>query len=162
MKKTIRKNIMTHDELTLRAVRWLRKTRGCSVVFSELVTAASNEIPDAIGWRYAESIMVECKASRSDFHRDMKKPRHAGPDAGVGSLRYYMAPKGLLKAEDMPEGWGLLDVTPKRVFVTVVATRRQVFNRTAEAGMLCSAVRRHQHRDYEWLSPSARFRWTGP
>jgi hypothetical protein len=64
-----------HEELCERARRWLRTNRRCEPVFSNI--ASCGEIPDAIGWssswKHQGSILVECKASLSDFHADKWK-----------------------------------------------------------------------------------------
>ncbi|HHA2702408.1 TPA: hypothetical protein ACOEQH_000470 [Stenotrophomonas maltophilia] len=110
---------LTHAELVLVAGRWLRGSAGCSVVLEELCAATGNgENPDAIGWRCGQTMLVECKASRSDFLADRKKPFRADPSRGLGMYRYFMAPKGLLRADEMPERWGLLEVVGRRVFRT--------------------------------------------
>ena len=68
-------------------------------------------MPDAIGWKKAcHSVLVECKVSRADFLADRDKPFRQNPQIGVGCERYYLAPKALLKIEDLPAGWGLLEV----------------------------------------------------
>lgn len=106
-----------HGLLVARAAKWLRSTVGCNPVFAELVTSIS-EIPDAIGWKYGcLSILVECKASRSDFLADRKKFSRRAPDYGIGDRRYYMTPPGLATAEEVPDGWGLLYATPRCVEV---------------------------------------------
>jgi len=93
--------------------QWLKGTKRMSVVVSELATRVS-ETPDVIGWQSGEttapSILIECKVSRVDFLADGKKwfRRYAG--MGMGDIRYVAAPKGLLSPEEMPEGWGLLEV----------------------------------------------------
>ena len=51
---------MTHDELVQRAADWLRKTKKCSVVLTELM-GGSSEMPDAIGWYVGYSILVEAR-----------------------------------------------------------------------------------------------------
>ncbi len=110
---------MTHDELCDRAVRWLLKTKRCRLVLREVVSYAG-EIPDAIGWQAGTgfSFLVECKASRGDFLRDQKKwsrdPRNCH---SMGQMRFYMAPPGLLRPDELPEGWGLLEVHGRRVRV---------------------------------------------
>ena len=98
---------------------------------------SNREIPDAIGWlRSGVSILIECKASRGDFLSDADKPsRRVGkgggksgalvrpePSApepkikppikteGLGSYRFYLAPLGLLHPDELPEGWGLLEL----------------------------------------------------
>lgn len=98
---------LSHAELVQRAARWLRNTKKCGVVLTE--RKGYSEAPDAIGWRYGPgSILVECKASRSDFFADRKKPFRQNPDGGMGQTRYYLTPPRLIKPEEVPEGWGLL------------------------------------------------------
>jgi hypothetical protein len=66
---------VTHSELCIRAVRWLRGTRRCNPVYS--LNASCAEIPDAIGWSSAHgwygSTIIECKTSLNDFYADQKK-----------------------------------------------------------------------------------------
>lgn len=99
---------MTHAQLVEKAVRWLRSYR-CGVVLSEQA-CVSGEMPDAIGWRQAcHSVLVECKITRTDFLADREKPFRRKPERGVGSERFYLAPPGLIKLEELPAGWGLLE-----------------------------------------------------
>lgn len=108
---------MTHDELCGIAGRWLRNTAGCKVAMTELVALCGNgEIPDAIGWRGNDSILIECKTSRADFFADKAKSFRQMPERGMGALRYFMAPAGVLRVDDLPPRWGLLEVQGKRVF----------------------------------------------
>jgi len=105
---------VTHAKLVALAVRWLRRYR-CGVVLSEQA-CASGEMPDAIGWKKAcHSVLVECKASRADFLADRGKPFRQKPETGVGSERYYLAPRGLIRAEELPAGWGLLEVRGREI-----------------------------------------------
>ena len=91
------------------AVHWLRRYR-CGVVLSEQA-CVSGEMPDAIGWKKAcHSVLVESKVSRADFLADRDKPFRQKPEIGVGCERYYLAPQGLIRAEELPAGWGLLEV----------------------------------------------------
>lgn len=103
---------MTHAELVERAARWLKGTAGCNVVLAEFV-AQVGEIPDAIGWKSCESFLIECKTSRADFLADKKKPWRREPEFGMGVYRYFMAPAGIIKPEELPAGWGLLEVTER-------------------------------------------------
>lgn len=116
---------LTHDELCEHAARWLRSTKKCRLVLREVVSYA-REIPDAIGWRWGSSILVECKVSRSDFARDKKKVGHALPDWGMGEKRYYMTPPGLLSPDELPYGWGLLEVRDRSVRVVKEAESRTI------------------------------------
>ncbi|HGM6729551.1 TPA: hypothetical protein ACKQBZ_000596 [Stenotrophomonas maltophilia] len=109
---------LTHTDLVKMAGRWLRNTAGCSVVLEELCAATGNgENPDAIGWYTGRAMLVECKVSRSDFLADRKKRFRANPERGLGLYRYFMAPKGLVKVEELPARWGLLEVIGGRVSV---------------------------------------------
>jgi hypothetical protein len=99
---------MTHTQLVEKAVRWLRRYR-CGVVLSEQA-CASGEMPDAIGWkRQCHSVLVECKVTRGDFLADRAKPCRLKPEQGVGCERFYFAPAGLIRCEEVPRGWGLLE-----------------------------------------------------
>jgi len=100
---------MTHAKLVSMAVGWLRRYR-CGVVLSEQA-CVSGEMPDAIGWKKAcHSVLVESKVSRGDFLADRDKPFRQRPEIGVGCERYYLAPRGLIRSEELPPGWGLLEV----------------------------------------------------
>lgn len=99
---------MTHDDLVKRASTWLKNSRGCSIVASDLVTAGM-ETPDVIGWNGWGSILIEAKISVSDFRADQKKTfRMAG--RGMGMRRYYIVPFELEEKvlPLLPERWGLL------------------------------------------------------
>lgn len=93
-----------HDELCRRAVRWLKKF-GCGVVISEMASNAG-ETPDAIGWKYGASVLIECKTSRSDFFADRKKLWRMAPQYGMGCFRFYMAPLGLIRVDELQQTFG--------------------------------------------------------
>ncbi len=108
---------MTHDQLVTAAFSWLVRYHRCPVVAAELVTGAG-ETPDVIGWTSGgATILIECKASRADFTRDKHKYFRRTPQAGMGRTRYFCAPAGLLKPEEMPPGWGLVQVGVKTLTV---------------------------------------------
>lgn len=130
---------MTHKQLVNRAAAWLRNY-GCTIVITELNTLA-RETPDAFGYKTGRSILVECKASRSDFLADKKKSFRICPEYGMGDKRYFMVPYGLVKADELPEGWGLLEVSEKRVYHTKQATTVRP-NKHAETILLASVIRR--------------------
>lgn len=111
---------LTHANLCGVAVRWLKRPNGagghgCHVAVSECRAEMNGEVPDAIGFRAGwqdGSVVVEVKVSRADFLADKGKP-HRREGAGMGTWRYYMAPAGLLKIEDLPPRWGLLEVNSR-------------------------------------------------
>jgi hypothetical protein len=73
-------------------------------------------MPDAIGWKRAcHSVVIECKLSRADFLADRDKPFRRKPGAGMGCERFYLAPAGLLRPQDLPSGWGLLECRGRKV-----------------------------------------------
>jgi hypothetical protein len=105
---------MTHAKLVSMAVQWLRRYR-CGVVLSEQA-CVSGEMPDAIGWKKAcHSVLVESKVSRADFLADRDKRFRQKPEIGVGCERYYLAPQGLIGTEELPVGWGLLEVCGREI-----------------------------------------------
>jgi len=105
---------VTHSKLVSLAVAWLRRYR-CGVVLSEQA-CVSGEMPDAIGWKEAcHSVLVECKVSRADFLADREKPFRQKPETGVGCERFYLAPKGMIRIEELRPGWGLLEVCGREI-----------------------------------------------
>ena len=123
---------MTHALLVRAAVEWLRRYR-CGVVLSEQA-CVSGEVPDAIGWKRAcHSVLVECKISRGDFLADRAKPFREKPGLGVGSERFYLVPRGLVKVEELPAGWGLLEYSKRSV--QMVRPSRKNFR--SEDGFRC-------------------------
>ncbi len=139
--------VISHKELVDRAFLYLRGYFGSPVVFKER-KASITEQPDAIGFGGGKgSIVIECKASRTDFLADSKKPFRQKPEEGMGYRRYYMAPVGLLEPSEMPGGWGLLEVYEKRhrSRTVKVAKDSEAFfqrNTIAEVDYLVSAIRR--------------------
>ena len=132
---------MTHNQLVRRMANWLKATKGYTVVISELSTRLG-ETPDVIAWKYeALSTLIECKVSRADFLADKKKCFRRAEDTGMGDWRYFAAPKGLLSAADIPEGWGLLEVGERRIRETVKPEPKEA-NKRAECVMLMSTLRR--------------------
>lgn len=100
---------MTHAECVEHAARYLSKR--CPVVLPEFYSW-NGELPDVIGFKNDSSIVIECKVSRGDFHKDKNKHFRINPEKGMGDRRYYCCPKGLIKPEELPTGWGLLYIYP--------------------------------------------------
>jgi hypothetical protein len=116
---------MTHEAMVALAIHWLRSRYRCSIVLSEQ-SCASGEQPDVIGWKSkCRSVLVECKASRADFLADRQKPFRADPELGMGSERFYMAPAGMIRSEELPAGWGLLEVKNRKVQVAIRCAPRR-------------------------------------
>lgn len=94
------------------AAKWVKNYLKFPVVSSELKTNGSREIPDVLAFRSNTSLIIECKTSKADFRKDFSKPERCGMLTGVGNYRLYCTPEGLLKIEQIPESWGLIEVTP--------------------------------------------------
>jgi hypothetical protein len=138
---------MTHAQLVERAVRWLRSYR-CGVVLSEQA-CVSGEMPDAIGWKRANhSVLVECKLTRADFLADRGKPFRQKPEEGVGSERFYLTPSALVRLEELPPGWGLLEFRRGRVEVVEHSAKnlRTAAGFRYEMNLLLASLRRVELR----------------
>lgn len=136
---------MTHDDLVKLACDWLYKKKHLQIVLGDFRTVNVSEHPDAIGWKSSGwSILIECKTSRSDFLRDAKKYSRRNENA-MGQQRYYLAPQGTLKEEEIPEGWGLLIVTNKgkiKLVKEAVKNRWHANRMRQELPMLIASTRR--------------------
>jgi len=142
-----------HDTLVRKASTWLRK-QGCGVVVTDSIQAItpSGERPDAIGWRDGLSVLIECKASRSDFLADRHKPFRVVPEEGMGDWRFMLCPEGLIAPEELPSGWGLLYLSGQRVCsISGVPTNTEWWakkpfrgEKHCESILLASALRRYQ------------------
>lgn len=149
---------MTHDDLCLRAEKWLRNHIGCGVTFSDRFQAATHngEQPDAIGWRDGLSFLIECKISRSDFLADRKKRFRVEPELGMGDWRFYMCPPGMIKPDELPAGWGLLYCHPRKIEkahgvpgnTQYWAARPFQGNKVPELQLMYSALRRLKIRGH--------------
>ena len=108
---------MTHLRLVDEAVRWLRSKYRCGIVLSEQ-SCSSGETPDAIGWKRRNySVVVECKVSRSDFHADALKPWRVDPQHALGCERFYLAPAEIISVDELPDGWGLLEIRGREISI---------------------------------------------
>jgi hypothetical protein len=155
----MKQTTMDHEYLRQRAMRWLAKTKHCGVVLSEIATHAQ-EIPDAIGWYGGRSYLVECKISRGDFRANQFKS-HVSGNYGVGDFKYFLVPAGLVSAEDLPQGWGLLYCDPERIRVicdsAFFSDRNETLALRNEITMLVSALRRVKTRQFLTIMPPEHF-----
>jgi len=122
-----------HAQLVARAVKWLRRHYKCGIILSEQY-CATGEVPDVIAWKgFCKSVLVECKVSRADFLADGGKPFRQKPEEGMGCQRFYMAPAGIIRADELPKHWGLLELHGREV--RLAAKPGRVDLRT-EAGLM--------------------------
>lgn len=138
---------MTHGKLVQTAVAWLRRY-GCGVVLSEQ-SCSSGETPDAIGWKRAcHSVVVECKLSRGDFLADREKPFRQNAKLAMGCERYYLAPPDLIAAQELPAGWGLLELRAREIVMARASEKdlRSARGFRREMNLLLASLRRVEVR----------------
>jgi hypothetical protein len=102
---------LSHSDLCNIGARWISK-KGLPLAAVELKTIG-REIPDVYATNGMMSAIMEAKVSRSDFLADAKKEHRMHPYRGIGDLRYYICPEGLIKPDEVPSGWGLIWVSQK-------------------------------------------------
>ena len=67
------------------------------------------ENPDVWGYDGYSTVVIEVKVSHSDFLADQKKYwRNVEPENQLGNNRWYLCPEGIIKPNELPDGWGLL------------------------------------------------------
>jgi hypothetical protein len=138
-----------HAQLVTCAVGWLRRSYKCGIILSEQ-SCATGEIPDVIAWKgFCKSVLVECKVSRSDFLADAAKPFRVNPHEGMGSQRFYLAPAGIISANELPKYWGLLESRGRDISVAVKPGRldqRTEVGLMKEMNLLLASLRRVEVR----------------
>jgi hypothetical protein len=123
------------------------------VVLSEQA-CLSGEMPDAIGWKRAcHSVVVECKISRADFLADREKPFRQKQELGLGCERFYLTPTGMLRPEEMPSGWGLLELHNRKIKLLWPAAKnlRTATGFRYEMNLLLASLRREPRKLTEFL-----------
>ena len=138
-----------HTRLVGRAADWLRHKYGCSIILSEQY-CVTGEVPDVIGWKArCQSVLVECKVSRSDFLADASKPFRLRPEEGLGNQRLYMAPSGMIAPEELPKHWGLLECKGREVQLVVKPGKQDLRTPVGlmkEMNLLLASLRRVEVR----------------
>ena len=138
-----------HAQLVARAEQWLRYRYGCGIVLSEQY-CATGEVPDVIGWKAScQSVLVECKVSRSDFLADAGKACRLSSEEALGSKRLYLAPAGMIAPPELPKHWGLLECRGREVQLVVKPGRvdlRTPAGLMKEMNLLLASLRRVEVR----------------
>ncbi|MFZ0705560.1 MAG: hypothetical protein WAM71_08155 [Candidatus Korobacteraceae bacterium] len=138
-----------HANLVAHAVRWLRTKYRCGVILSEQY-CATGEVPDVIGWKgFCRSVLIECKVSRTDFLADAAKPFRQHPEEGMGCERFYLAPAGVIRREDLPKHWGLLELRAREIQLVAKPGRIDLRSPVAlmkEMNLLLASLRRVELR----------------
>lgn len=115
---------------------------GHKYVAVELMTYG-NEIPDVWATNGWSATIVEVKTSRADFLRERAKKCRQNPIEGIGNFRWYFAPQGIIKEEELPEDWGLAEADESGKYIRLV--KIATFQKSSSLGSiatLCSIMRR--------------------
>jgi hypothetical protein len=97
-----------HYTLCQIGAEYLKKKKRTKYTTVEIVT--SGECADVWGITGVYSYLIEVKTDYRDFLKDKNKFQRTEDGAyyALGNYRYYLCPKGLIKPEELPKGWGLL------------------------------------------------------
>jgi len=131
----------THEQVIAKAARWAKKKY--PVVITEIVST-TRESPDVLAFGSNVSVVIECKISRSDFLKDKKKSFRKKTEMGMGRIRYYCAPAGIIEKHEVPDNWGLLIIgsTGKAITIKKPPNILLPYNAKAEIACLVSLLRR--------------------
>ena len=153
-----------HYDLCLEGAKWLRRRhdyerckakmpcfkpglcRGCRQAFKyvavELCTYGTENC-DVWGYDGYVTAVIEVKVSHADFMNDRKKwwRTQAKAELMAGNMRWYLCPEGVIKADELPEGWGLLYWDGKRI-IPQVAPVTHIATGHADMKILYSILRR--------------------
>jgi hypothetical protein len=93
-------------------------------------------------------VLVECKASRADFLADHQKPFRLKQQQGMGCERFYFAIAGLISPQELPQGWGLLELRRRDIAVVQPAEKnsRSAKGFRCEMNLLLASLRRVEVR----------------
>jgi hypothetical protein len=86
--------------------------------------------------------------SRADFLADRGKAFRQRPELGVGAERFYLAPASVIRVEELPKGWGLLEWHNRRVTMAHPARKNQRGDEgfRCEMNLLLASLRRVELR----------------
>ena len=66
--------------------------------------------PDIIGFNHELSTVIDIRTKRSDFLRRRFAMQDL-PDTALGNVRFFLTPIRMLRRDELPEGWLLLEYT---------------------------------------------------
>lgn len=146
----IRATHALHKRLVDLGAKWLLKHSPTKEIYCShsgiIVTeikSYTNESPDILGFAHDDkTVLLEAKISRADFKGDSKKFFRVKPEYGMGDFRSFITPKGLIKPEELPEKWGLIEVDEKDRIKIIKHAERQEANKKAEHIVLKSIIKR--------------------
>lgn len=104
------------------------------------------ELADVYATNRCTSTVIEVKTTHSDFINDKKKYARSEQaekcKQQLGNYRYYLCPEGVIKPDELPEGWGLLTWNGKKISKTVPAPKCFETDHKYDMFVLCSIIAR--------------------
>lgn len=104
------------------------------------------ELTDVYATNSSTSTIIEVKTSHADFLRDKRKYARTKQAEivkhQIGDYRYYLCPEGIIKVDELPDGWGLLYWDGKKVSKVVSAPRKWETDHRLDMFVLCSIIAR--------------------
>ena len=95
------------DELLKAGIMFLR-SHGFPITAS--LSDFGIEEPDIIGFSHEMSAVVDIRTKRSDFLR-RRLAIEDGDDTTLGNVRFFLTPIRMVRRDELPEGWLLLEYT---------------------------------------------------
>ena len=72
------------------------------------------------------TVAYEIKVTRADFARELKHPDKRVPAEELGNECFFVMPAGLAKVDEIPEGWGLIEVIANGLRIKKHARQREI------------------------------------
>jgi hypothetical protein len=88
-------------------------------------------------------IGYEIKVSRADFLAEMRDPFKRCNIEAECTETWFVAPMGIIKPEELPQGWGLLEIKGDRFFATLKPEWRENANPRRVLGQILRHLMRH-------------------
>lgn len=131
-------SLQPHNTLADRLARHLRSKGNLTWLNCEFVnpvrgglrswTIVRPDVYTCLPNNRAESVApaaYEVKVSRSDYLADIAQESKRGAYADLAEAVYYCCPEGLISAQELPEGFGLIVERAQNVFVVQKRARRR-------------------------------------
>lgn len=104
------------------------------------------ELTDIYATNRETSTIIEVKTSHADFINDKKKYARSEQAAAlkqqIGNYRYYLCPEGIIKPDELPDGWGLLYWDGRKIDKIVPAPKYWETDHKYDMFVLCSIIAR--------------------
>lgn len=108
----MRDNNPLHGELLKAGIMFLR-SHGFPIA-APLTDFGIGE-PDIIGFNHELSTVIDIRTKRSDFLR-RRLALQEQTDTALGNVRFFLTPMRMVRRDELPEGWLLLEYTGATIF----------------------------------------------